>query len=416
MKYAKLTKRIVAQLAAPDPSGKQQLHWCGELRGFFVRVSGTTADKTYGVFGRVNGRQRFVRIGATSVLDLDDARERAKQIIGNFYVGIDPKIVAAEQRKKEAVREVTLRTALDNYLTARKGLRPGTLVFYRQGVEKHLAAWLDLPLRSISADMVEQRHRAIAREIEERRPGFKGEVAANASMVALRTIYNFAAENDDSLPRNPTRRLRRQWFVVERRTRMVRTEELATFYGAVDALPSRASSDVLKLMLFTGMRVGEATALRWSEIDFAERAIRLPAKRVKSKRPFLLPMSDFVADLMIARRAIGVEGNYVFPGEGKSGHLREVRSALATIAESTGIKISPHDLRRTYSTIAAGSGISWLELKKLLNHAVGGSDVTVGYVIFDTDALRKPVQIVCNKLKALCGLDEQAADVVRIRR
>jgi len=43
----KLTKPVVARLRAPDPSGKQVLHWDSELRGFGVLCSGTTSGKTY---------------------------------------------------------------------------------------------------------------------------------------------------------------------------------------------------------------------------------------------------------------------------------------------------------------------------------------------------------------------------------
>jgi hypothetical protein len=39
---AKLTVKVVEKLIAPDPSGKQVLHWDMELKGFAVLCSGTT--------------------------------------------------------------------------------------------------------------------------------------------------------------------------------------------------------------------------------------------------------------------------------------------------------------------------------------------------------------------------------------
>lgn len=47
MTQVKLTERIVSQLKAPHPSGKQVLHWDTELKGFGVLVSGKTNAKTY---------------------------------------------------------------------------------------------------------------------------------------------------------------------------------------------------------------------------------------------------------------------------------------------------------------------------------------------------------------------------------
>ena len=44
MPQLKLTEKAIAKLKAPDPSGKQVLYWDTDLRGFGVRVSGTTND------------------------------------------------------------------------------------------------------------------------------------------------------------------------------------------------------------------------------------------------------------------------------------------------------------------------------------------------------------------------------------
>ncbi len=47
----KLTKATIAKLPAPDPSGKQQLHWDDELRGFGVICSGVTTTKSFSCSG-----------------------------------------------------------------------------------------------------------------------------------------------------------------------------------------------------------------------------------------------------------------------------------------------------------------------------------------------------------------------------
>ncbi len=48
-------------------------------------------------------------------------------------------------------------------------------------------------------------------------------------------------------------------------------------------------------------------------MDLNQRVIRLPATRTKAKRKLELPMSDFVRDLLVARRALG-NAAFVFPG------------------------------------------------------------------------------------------------------
>ncbi len=121
-------------------------------------------------------------------------------------------------------------------------------------------------------------------------------------------------ERDETLSLNPVRRLRRQWYAQPRRTRYVNEAELVAFYRAADGLDNRVFGDYFKLMLFTGLRRNEAAELRWSEIDFAAQMIRLPAARTKPGRVFDLPMSSFVRELLIARRALGNANGWVFPG------------------------------------------------------------------------------------------------------
>jgi len=92
-----------------------------------------------------------------------------------------------------------------------------------------------------------------------------------------------------------------------------------------------------------------------------------------------LPMSSYVRELLVARRAIGDDGGFVFGADSRSGHIEEPKFALSIVAEATGIAVSPHDLRRSYVTVCESVDVSPLALKALVNHALG-NDVTSGYV------------------------------------
>ena len=133
MPIIKLSETAISRLRAPDPSGKQTLHWDQNLRGFGVLVSGVTNAKSYVVQQALkDGRTRRVTIGRTNVLTLAQATERAKEMLAVFYTGRDPKAV----RRGEA----TLRAALEEYLTTRTDLKPRSVANYRDVVERHLAA------------------------------------------------------------------------------------------------------------------------------------------------------------------------------------------------------------------------------------------------------------------------------------
>jgi integrase len=400
----KLTKAVIERIEAPDPSGRQMITWDAELKGFGVLSSGVTTAKTYIAQRRLpDGKTRRLTVGGVGEFTkVQDARRKAGTLLAGLRDGKDPKA----ERKRAAARDRTLRAWVDLYLAARKSLSPRSIEEYKRSMSRHLEAWLDRPLREVTPDMVEDKHAAIGKAA--------GPAAANSAMRALRAVWNYALDRDGTLGANPVRRLKGDgWFPTPPRTRSVRADDLAHFYAAVDALPNRTAADYLKLLLFTGLRRREAAGLRWEEIDFATRVIRLPATRTKAGRKLDLPMSDYVRDLLVARRALGNDDGWVFGADSRSGHIEEPKFALALIAKATGIAISAHDLRRTFITVATNAGIYGMTRKALVNHAVGKGDVTDNYVT-ELD-LRQAAQRVCDRLKELCGIGVPSGDNVERR-
>jgi integrase len=374
----KLTVKKIEGLK-PDPSGKQQLVWDTELTGFGVLVSGKTKSKSFIVQRDIKGKTRRITLAATNVIDLATARERAQAKLAEMYAGRDPKFTSRS----------TLGAMLNDYLTSNKSLRPKSVDNYQKLADRYLNDWLDRPLKDITPDDVIERHAEI---------GGKHPATANLALQVLRTTWNYAAESDDTLPPNPTRRLRRAWYPIERRTRLLSQEQLPKFYRAVMALPSAIQRDYVLMLLFTGMRREECASLTWDEIDLASKTLTVPGNRTKNGRPLVLPLTSFTYHLLKERRALG-KMKYVFPG--KAGHITDPKHTFRQIKEATGIEVSAHDLRRTYATTCESCELSYPVIKALLNHT-NSKDVTAGYLVLSTDRLREPAQKVCDRLKALC--------------
>jgi hypothetical protein len=121
------------------------------------------------------------------------------------------------------------------------------------------------------------------------------------------------------------------------------------------------------------------------------KVIRVPAERTKSGRKLDLPMSSFVHQLLVARRAVG-RARFVFFANSKSGRIAEPKFPLGKVAA-----------RRTFVTVAESAATTPLALKMLVNHAVG-NDVTSGYVVMTTEQLRESAQRVCDRMAELCGI------------
>jgi integrase len=406
MPTMKMTKKNIDALPAPDPSGKQTIYWAEDrdLPGLGILVSGSTTTRSWVVQGKLkDGKTRRVTLDRVSVLDLAQAWEKARPVLANIHSNIDPK---AKARKPATVRE-----ACETYLNNPR-LRPKTRKIYRDRVERHLADWLDLPIASVNPDMVEARFLAISAEVGARREAggshggvrVTGAASANGAMAIFRSLWRDQKARDPNMPAlDPTRLLSRKWHELERRKRLVKAHEMPVFYTAIMSLDSRALRDLLLVGLFTGWRETEISGLRWDEVDLRDTRVSIPGKRMKSGKDFDLPMSRQLADLLIRRRALGNDGPFVFPANSRSGHSRSMRWGLEKVAASSGIAVSPHDLRRGYISIAATCPIPPISIKLLVAHSTRG-DVTDGYTVLSEQQIRNAAQVVADRIEQLCGV------------
>jgi integrase len=158
------------------------------------------------------------------------------------------------------------------------------------------------------------------------------------------------------------------------------------------------SRDFLLTALFTGMRRGELTSLRWENVDLKSNLLNLPT--TKNGDPLNLPLSDFLADLLCQRCARNSGSPWVFPGSGSSGHLVETKTFVMRVSSGSGVSFTLHDLRRTFITIAESLDVPYYALKRLLNHRTNG-DVTGGYIVVNAERLREPVELVAKRILEL---------------
>lgn len=393
--------------STPPATRAQAFHRDDLLKGFAVRITETGA-RSFIVETKVNGKTRRATLGKYPNLTVDQARKLAQERLGLIAAGRDPE---AEKREATAVG-VTLGQAFDAYLLARKTLKPKSVLTYRDAMRLGFQDWQGTALRDIGKDMVERRHRQLAET--------RGEATANLFMRVLRAVFNFAANKYEDakgqtiLPENPVKRLSatRAWYRIERRKTVIKAYQLPAWFAAVNALDSGTVRDFLLTMLFTGLRRGEAAQLTWDRVDLADRT--LIVRDTKNRDDHVLPLPDYLLALLTRRKAQPGPSRYVFPGEGKTGYLIEPRKQIAHVIADSGVTFTPHDLRRTFITLAESLDIPAYALKRLLNHKMRG-DVTAGYIVADVERLRRPMQLIADFILKAAGV-KASADVVDIAR
>lgn len=272
----KLTKAIVDK--AQPPIDKDQIFYRDEeLRGFALRVT-ASGVKSFVVETLIGNKVRRMTLGKYGKLTVEQARKEAKSLLGNIARGINP----IAEKKALKTKSITLKQAFADYVTARKSLKPTTLIDYQRVLKQVVPDWLDKPLSSITKDMVVQRHTQHGESNSKAR--------ANLAMRLLRAIFNFAinqyqAEDGRSvIVINPVKFLShaRSWYRIERRQGVIKQHQLADWYNGLMKLSEYYSSDdaafwqdYFLLVLFTGMRRTEAASLRWEYVDLKAKTFTL---------------------------------------------------------------------------------------------------------------------------------------------
>jgi integrase len=151
------------------------------------------------------------------------------------------------------------------------------------------------------------------------------------------------------------------------RDRILTADELTALWMAIEKLPELPRA-YFRVVLLTGARRNEVRGMAWSELDLDAGLWRLPAERTKSGRPFELPLSAPILEML---RTLPRIGPMVFAFDGK--RPITVHQLIERLRRDAGLPdVRLHDLRRTLRTGLAELGISFEVAERVLNHAMPG--------------------------------------------
>jgi integrase len=166
------------------------------------------------------------------------------------------------------------------------------------------------------------------------------------------------------------------------RERSLSPEEIHWFWRGCDAV-GYPFGPLCKLLLLTGCRREEASAITHSEIKENGTLWSLTGARTKDRKPHAVPLSPLVRRIINGLPRIESEAGYLFTTNGRSSisgfskYKRRLDAAMLAAARQErgkGVEIPPwrlHDLRRSAATGLAGLGVEPHIIKAALNHVSG---------------------------------------------
>lgn len=163
----------------------------------------------------------------------------------------------------------------------------------------------------------------------------------------------------------------------------------------------------VRLLLLTGCRLREVLDLRWNEVDVERGLLLLPDSKTGRKTVILN------APALAVLASLPKLGTYALPGDNPERprpDLKRIWRAVTTLAGLEGVRL--HDLRHTYASFGAGSGLGLPVIGKLLGHSQPST--TQRYSHIARDPLRRASEQIGGAISAAMA-GQRTAEVVQIR-
>jgi integrase len=205
---------------------------------------------------------------------------------------------------------------------------------------------------------------------------------------------------------NPCRHLKK--YRETKRERYLTKEELQRL-GAVLAHDQTNESEspfaiaAIGLLVLTGARLTEILTLRWEHVDLANQVLRLPDSKTGAKSIYLN-----AAAINLLRTMPRMAGNpYVIAGKKTGARLINLQKAWRRMrAKANLADVRIHDLRHSFASVAAGTGMSLPMIGKLLGHSQPVT--TARYAHLAVDPIRAASNLIGAEISAAMNGKEGA--------
>ncbi|MBZ6971701.1 site-specific integrase [Klebsiella grimontii] len=314
----------------------------------------------------LNGKQIKITLGAYPAMTLAQAREEHAEAVELVKQGIDPRYV--RKTTKQQNEQMPIFSQLwESWLAFRAESKPigaRTLSDYEGTFRRHLE-------KGLGSVRVCDLSRALIYEhfIRVRKTSAEG---VRKGLILLNMTLDHATLQG-FIDHNPARLLKPAMFgasMGKPRERWLPRDELQMLWKALDeagnggggiaaggqgiassVILSQAIANVLRLIIFTGVRRSEAVNMRWEQINSDHWVI----PETKNGKSHIVTLHPLVLTILKRQRIIS-EGGWVFESLSKPGFpvtgdaITRALERLRTKYMVESVPFSPHDLRRSVAT------------------------------------------------------------------
>lgn len=393
--------------------------WDPELRGFGCRCQ--KDGKFFMLKYSINGRQRFYTIGEwNGDLTPEKARGEAEKLRGKIRDGIDPMTLKESDRKIPVVKNA-FPEFLDE-VAAKRSKR--THVEYKRTYEKFILKQIgNYRIDAVARPDIAKLHHSNA----------DTPYQANRILALLSSFFSWCEKNGyraDGI--NPCRHVEK--FKESSRERFLSESEIYRLGEALKEFEEKNRyvtehphkkkkgakqedritnyiTAAIRLLLLTGARCNEILTLKWADVDFERKLIRLQESKTGQKTIYLsAPALQLLAEMPRIK-----DNPYVICGKKEGSHLVNIKDPWGQIRKMAQLDdVRIHDLRHNYASTAVVSGHHLKVIGSLLGHA--DTKTTERYAHLANDPLQTASEAISNRILTALTTKPQQGNVVEIRK
>jgi len=392
-KMAKLTIKELDSLTEAD-KGKT-LYEDGNIRGE-VRVNKSGITVAFSYRYRFNNKTREIRLGVYPHISIREVRDNRKKAADLLSEGKDPaleKKLAKELNRQEQLKQQSKLDADENRVTVNKLFeqweRLDLINRKDKGSEIRRMFEKDvLPhIGKIAVEDVKKSHiinvidTILSRGVNR---------MSKLVLSLMRQMFRFAQDRD-IIENDPTSSIRKAKIggkdtVRDRYLSEAEITELRT--KLPDAKLLQTTECALWIMLSTCCRIGEICKAEWQHLDLNSKTWKIPAENSKNGKSHTIYLSAFAINQFEKLQVLKKSNKWIYPNTDNTDHVCEKsitkqigdrqlsderkpmsgRSKYCRTLKLADGKWTPHDLRRTGSTIMGNLGVRPDVIERCLNH------------------------------------------------
>jgi len=215
-------------------------------------------------------------------------------------------------------------------------------------------------LRSINLDLVEAYRKKRRTEVSS--------ATVNREIACLSVILSYAVMKD-KLAKHPFRGKLKSLKEDPKERRILTDEEIDRLLAIAGKSESPFIEPFIRIGLNTGMRPSEILTLRWRDIDFIHRSLRIEESKTDrgNRKGRKIPMNDEVAQ---AVQNIKRNSEYIFFNKETRSHVKGIKTSFMKACKDAKIEgVTPYGLRHTVATKLVNElGVDIVTAGRILGH------------------------------------------------